>query len=988
MPRQTPLVPMPTASRRHHLAILFCDLVNSTGIAASMEPELYAELLQHLRNLLTETVARHGGEIARIDGDGALCIFGYPNSHEDAGRRATEAAIDLHAGAAELDRHLASGAVPFRLHSGIHAGVVLLRDGDIVRGRFEILGDATNVAARLCDLAGSDEIIVSESTLGADRYFFRSGPPRLAQVAGHAQALAILNIYGREPVTSRYVARARRGVTPFAGRAAEMAQLRAWLADPEAGPMLVSGPPGIGKSRLLAEFLAEATAGGVAVHRGYCEAYLGARPLQPFTHLVRSITADPAAEISDPAFPASGDSPSGPGTERTVEVIHALTENTKAGGQCIFAIDDWQWADGASRDVLESLAVASTQVRFLLASRGADARLLAAAAARRIEIPPLSPPETQAAIAALLATPDPFLARRIADASGGSPLFLEELCHASMRGVGAPGDLDRHAWLDMLIQARFGQLSAEQADLLRAASVIGHMVPAWLFTATTGVKCDDPGIAELAEADFLFPGDVGATLRFKHGITRDAVYRAIGLKERHALHKKVVLALEAEAARSGEEPLLDALAYHHAASGDGERAVPYAIRAGDSALAAGALDRAQEHYRAAFEIVALQGTDGPLAEQVWPLFNKYGLACIVDPSPDQLLVMREMARRLEALGNAKARVRSEYWIGLIAYGLGEARQSVAHLTAALQSANDVAQSSFAPQIQAKLAQSLFAAGRYEEADALFEDVLGAISREESNVGADAYAYALCCHGFLHADRGDFAAAGRRYAEADSVLDSAGPAVTAACLTQKSAVCLYRGEWAGADSHAQHCLELCGVTHARYHTIMANTLGAYARWHLDGDASAIEILEGAVRWFDSGASRQRTSLVYGWLADIMAETGRSDLARSYAARAIERVHRAGDRLGEAMAYRAVARLAAAAGRARQADRYLAAAYRSAAIRGSPREEAQTRLCEAKIALAAGDRARAEPMLDSARAAFAEMGMAFFTDQSGALLAASR
>lgn len=983
-----PPAPMAAGSRRHHLAILFCDLSDSTRIAASMEPEVYADLLQHLRNMLTEIVARHGGEIARIDGDGALCIFGYPESHEDAGRRATEAAIDLHAAAATLDQHAATGGPLIRLHSGIHAGAVLLREGDIVRGRFEILGDATNVAARLCDLAGSGDIVVSKSTLGADRYFFRSGPPQQVNVAGHAEPLDILNIYGREAVTSRFIARARGGVTPFAGRAAEMERLRAWLSDRSAGPMLVVGEPGIGKSRLLAEFLGEAAAKGVQVHRGYCEAYLGASPLQPFTHLVRSIIGDPAAEISGSAVPTNGGTAAGTGADRAVQIIRSLIDDMAAGGPCIVAIDDWQWADGASREVLETLAAGPTPIRFLLASREPDARLIAATSAMRIEIPPLSPAETEAAIATLLATPDPLLARRIAQESGGSPLFLEELCHAPLRRVGAAGELDRDAWLAMLIQARFGRLTTEQAILVRTASVIGHMVPTWLFSATTGVEPDDPVIAELAEADFLFPSDVGATLRFKHGLTRDVIYRAIGLKERPALHRRVVKALEEEASRSGEQPLLDALAYHYFASGDAARAVPYAIRAGDAALTAGALDHAQDHYRAAFETVATQGADSPLTEQVWPLFNKYGLACIVDPSPDQMDVMREMARRLEALGNAKARVRSGYWIGLIAYGLGEAEQSVTHLTGALRSAEELGQTSFVPQIQAKLAQSLFAAGRYVEADALFTRVLDALSCKAANVGADAHAYALCCHGFLHSDRGDFAAAGRRYAEADVVLSSAAPAVMAACLTQKSAVCLYRGEWGGAIAHAQHCLELCGRTHARYHTIMSNALAAYAQWQLDRHPRSVETLEGAVRWFLSGASRQRASLVFGWLADIMAETGRPELARQYADLATERVDRAGDRLGEAMAYRALARLAAAQGRSGQVEPYLAAAYKSASIRGSPREEAQTRLCEGELALAAGDRARAEPLLVAARSAFADMGMVFFTDRVEALLSANR
>ncbi|HEU0099224.1 MAG TPA: AAA family ATPase [Allosphingosinicella sp.] len=982
-----PPVAVHPASHRHHLVILFCDLCDSTRIAASIEPETYADLLQHLREMLTETIARHGGEIVRIDGDGALCIFGYPESHEDAGRRASEAAIDLHATAAALDRTFAIGG-PIRLHSGIHAGVVLVREGDIVRGRFEVLGDATNIAARLCDHGGSDEIIVSDAALGADRYFFRSGPRRQIRIAGHSQAVTVFNIYGREPVTTRFGARTRRGLTPFAGRAAELARLRAWLGERRGGPMMVVGPAGIGKTRLLSEFLAEAAAGGVTVHRGYCEAYLGARPLQPFTHLAQSMTGDPAAELSGPALSARAPSTAGSGLDHEVEAMRALIARQAAAGPCILVIDDWQWADGASREMLDALLPDAGHVHILLASREPDARLAAAAAVDLVELPPLSVDETQSAIAALLPTPDPFLALRIGGESGGSPLFLEELCHASLRESGEVPSVERSALLDMLIQARFDQLPVEQAVLIRAASVIGHMVPTWLFTAMTGIAADDPLIAELAEADFLFTGEVGSTLRFKHGITRDAVYRTISLGERRALHSRVVEALKTEAQRIGEPPLLEALAYHYAASGDTVHALPYTIRAGDAALAAGALDRAQEHYRSAFEAVAARGAEGPLAAFIWPLVNKYGLACIVDPSPDQVPVMREMARRLRTLGNPEALVRSEYWIGAIAYGLGEGKQSVLHQTSALRTARELGQTRFVAQIEIKLAQSLFAAGRYAEADSLFEQVFDAVERKVARIDDESLVYAYCCHGFLHADRGDFAAAGRRYADADRVRGSTAPPLVASYLTQKSAVCLFRGEWHDAIGHARNCLEACGRTRARYQAMMSKALAAYGQWRLDRDPAAVETLLGAARWFASGASRQRTSLVDGWLAEIMAETGRVGPARHYAALAVARVRRAGDRLGEAMAYRAVARLAARQGDRRRMERYLAAAYRSAEVRGSAREEAQTRLCEAELALEAGETERAAPLLTAARAAFERMGMRYFTERAEALLAPSR
>src|SRR3546814_1893341 len=102
-------IPAPVAPRpdHHYLTLLFSDLSDSTGLAAAMEPEIFSALLERLRERTAEIVARHGGEIIRIDGDGVICIFGFPLPIEDGGRRAVETALDLHRAAAELDATVA-----------------------------------------------------------------------------------------------------------------------------------------------------------------------------------------------------------------------------------------------------------------------------------------------------------------------------------------------------------------------------------------------------------------------------------------------------------------------------------------------------------------------------------------------------------------------------------------------------------------------------------------------------------------------------------------------------------------------------------------------------------------------------------------------------------------------------------------------------------------------------------------------------------------
>jgi class 3 adenylate cyclase len=154
---------MQPSQRRRYLAILFSDLSHSVSIASAMETEYYAELLGGLRRTFESVILKHGGTIIELRGDGVLASFGHPEAREDDGRRATEAALELH----DRVRRMQSGASlqpapALRLHTGIHAGLVLVDKGASIPGQLGLLGSAVNIAARISDRAVSDEILVSK----------------------------------------------------------------------------------------------------------------------------------------------------------------------------------------------------------------------------------------------------------------------------------------------------------------------------------------------------------------------------------------------------------------------------------------------------------------------------------------------------------------------------------------------------------------------------------------------------------------------------------------------------------------------------------------------------------------------------------------------------------------------------------------------------------------------------------------------------------
>lgn len=945
-----------TAQRRL-ITILFADLSDSTGIAAGLEPEHYADLLEQLRSIVEQVIPAHGGDVIRLDGDGVLAIFGHPDPVEDAGRRATEAALDLNAAMASLDAAFALPNRPLRLHCGIHAGLVLLRSGDMVRGKVEILGDATNTASRLCDAAGAGEILVSTETLGRDRYAFQSGEERLIPVSGHDALIPVLPVASRADAGSRFDARTREGLTPYQPRRLEELAFRDWLSS-TSPLLLVHGPAGIGKSRFVRQMIESSTSQGWRIAHGYCESTLSARPLQPFLQIAQVI---PGGAHADPA--------------RLEATIMAAARDAAL----LLVLDDWHWSDDASRDLLAQLAAGASgnRLKIILVSRETEVGIPPDPALHLLTLPPLGRDETLIAIEALLHAADPFAISRIEQASGGSPLLIEELCHAFASGTATPHHDPRGAWFDLAVQARFHRLGAAEQALLKRAAAIGHRAPGWLLKAGEDSETNAALLIRLQIADFLFPVEGGAHYRFKHGLTRDAIYAAIGLSERRALHAAVLDLLEAAQQEGVHGDLLDALAWHATAAQDTEKGLRYAVAAGDAALALGALDRAQAHYLAGFTLAETMPPGTARRDAIWALMNKFGLACIVDPAPDQLAVLARAQALIDPAAHPEDAIRCEYWQGSLAYGVGLGKRSVAHLQAALDLARASQSTRNIDLIEVKLAQSLCTAGRYTEGLALYERKLPFIRKARGRNDHEVSAYALAGYGFHIADQGEFARADALFREAEATLHDAAHPMNASSLSFEASACLWRGDWSRALQLASRIDDTSTRSRTRHQNLMNHAKTAYANWCQRRDPAALAMLERTASLFlTADNSHQRASMVLGWLIDVLAAQGERAAARLFMARLIGRVREGGDRLGEAMAWRALARMEQQAGAYARADRALNLARIAARARLSPREAAQNLLCAGECLLARGAQEAGHRAIVQARDAFAAMDMPWF------------
>ena len=1025
-----PVAVAPEGARRRYLTIVFSDLSDSTRLGASMEAEDYAAMLADLRQAFSTVLSRHGGTVVRIQGDGVLAIFGYPDTREDDVRRATEAVLELHAVVRQMrPRSGAFAHRPLTLHSGIHAGLVLLDAGDVVRGRFELLGNAPNIAARLSDEADSDEILVSEETLGPECGYFEVSARQFITMKGRTEPLAACRVLGRAGATARGQARRRRGLLPFIGRGEAMTWLAQGWTQARAGHYAcraVVAPAGVGKTRLVEEFLTRDDDTGAArrVLRGYCEPLLSAEPFQPFLQMLREVFGaqpgqtpqqtlagldavlqdlDPSLQAHRPVF-LRALALSGPGQEagrpalrisadQWVAALRALFQVLVAHGALIVWIDDWQWADEATRQMVAVLrALGERPILVLLTARELAPDEADRIGAQRLGLPPFSEAESEQTVRHLLPATDPFEVTAIRHYSGGNALFIEELCHslAHLEAGRLPCGRTHAgpAWLDVLIGSRLARLPVPQIGLLRAAAVIGNVVPGWLLEAVTGCAEEHPMVRALADQDFIFPGELAGTLRFKHGITRDVIYGSVGLQERQALHLRIAQAIQQHDLAGAHDESIEALAYHYGAAGQAALAARYAELAGDKALASSALDRAKAQYRAALTALD-QAEPSHEALQHWlRLTQRLGLACVFDASREDLPVFRRAVDLATLAGEPTLLARTTYWLSYVLYALGEARESIRHGEQALALARELGDGPLEVQVRATLGQVRASSADYDLALSLLGDA-SAIKRHHRSGGRPAVglAYTLACLAAVHGDRGEFAQASACFDEALDVVHEVLHEVGASIRGWRAAVLLWQGRWAEAQRTAAEAYRIGEQVRSLFSFSMSRAAGSYAEWMQTGASAALQGVDDATAWLARREGGLFVSLNHGWLADGHAAQGHLEAARRHAAQALRRGRRR-DLLGGAMAARALARLAADAGDRPRAERCLVRALAVAHQRSSAHEVATTQWWRARIAWQFGDRITARACLEPALQAFAVMDMRWHQAEAERLLAEIR
>jgi class 3 adenylate cyclase len=654
------------APERHYMTVLFSDLVGSTALSARMDPEDLREVISAYQHCVAETVRRFDGFIAKYMGDGVLVYFGYPEAHEDDPERAVRAALELVAAVASLETYS-----PLQTRVGIASGLVVVGDliGSGTSQEQAIVGKTPNLAARLQSLAQQNMVVIAESThkLLGDLFEYQDlGKKDLKGLDEPTQACVVTRPSSLE---SRFEALHASGLTQLVGRQEELdLLLRRWskVTEGEGQVVLLSGEPGIGKSRLLAALSEHLAAEPHTRLRYFCSPQHTDSALYPiisqleraagFTRdddartkldkldvlLARSFTpatdaalfADLLSLPNDGRYPTIDMAPQ-QRRQRTLEAlinqIVAFAEQTPV----LMIVEDIHWVDPTTVEALGRGVdrIKSVGVLLIMTYRPEfEPPWVGRPYVTALTLNRLGEREIAAMIDRVAGNKalSESIRQDIIDRTDGIPLFAEEMTKAVLeaesesdaRKVAAavlPAALAVPASLHASLMSRLDRLGPAK-EIGQVGAAIGREFSYALLAAVIRKPEAElqSALDSLAKAGLLFRQGVPphASYLFKHALVKDAAYGTLLRDARRTLHARIANTLESEFIDIAENQP-EVLARHSTEAGLIENAAGLWGKAGQRSLTRSALvEAAGQLTRALDQIATLPATSALRREEI------------------------------------------------------------------------------------------------------------------------------------------------------------------------------------------------------------------------------------------------------------------------------------------------------------------------------------------------------------------------------------
>jgi class 3 adenylate cyclase/predicted ATPase len=617
--------PGPPSVERRPITVMSCDLVGSTAISAGLDAEDWRDLVSAYLDAASEAVTQMGGRVAMKLGDGLMALFGHPIAQENDSERAVRAALAIQRALAELNRKNAGlGRPELVARIGVESGAV------VVDTTGEVFGDTPNVAARIQALAEPGAVMVSARVQRQTAGLFVAEDRGAHALKGAPEPTTLFRIV-RASGGHRFGARA---LTPLVGREEELDLLRRrWerAVRGEGQFVQIVGEPGIGKSRLVAEFRSKlgetphtfvewsssqlfqnTPLHPIAVwgrHRFGGDETSALQRLADLENTLRLIGLGPdeyaplLAPLVDIPLPEGRAANLAPEELRRRQLA-AMTAWVLAGARSqagVLAFEDLHWADPTSLDLMQALAERGAQAPMLiLATTRPEFRPQWSLRAHHsvISLSPLDRAEVAHMVGELVqrhALSNEVI-EGVSERTGGVPLFVEEVVRLLLERGEAGGLQAIPPTLQQSLAARLDRLGPAR-EVAQIGAVLGRDFTYSLLRAVGGV--DDlvlqSALDRLAGADLLIAEGAAheATYRFKHALIQDAAYEGLLKSRRQALHRRAAEILRDETGRTTAAP--EVIAHHFTEAGLDDLAIEWWGKAGDKALRRSAFQEAVAH---------------------------------------------------------------------------------------------------------------------------------------------------------------------------------------------------------------------------------------------------------------------------------------------------------------------------------------------------------------------------------------------------------
>jgi len=892
---------------RKQVTVLFADIKGSMELIADRDAEQAQTLMGTAIEAMMEAVHRYDGTVNQVLGDGIMALFGAPLASEDHAVHACYAALRMQENVKRYAEQVQQRhGIPLAIRVGLNSGEIVVRIiGNDLRMEYAVVGQTVHLASRMEQMAKPGSVLTTAETVRLAEGYVEVKRLDSARVKGLAEPIAVYEVTGAGAAQTRLQATARRGLTSFVNRVAELEQLRSAQRLAETGQTQVAAivaEPGVGKSRLLHEFLHSLSTDWLILQSSppsYCRAisYLPVIELlkQYFrinphdtTEEIRAkasdkvLALDPSLQEALPPILDLLDSLDGDHPFRSLDPFEhrretyqavirlLLTESRRqpdeSHRQAIIAIfEDLHWYDSLSIGLLNELVVQARDTRLLLVVSYRPEfhdQWRNRPNYRQLRVYPLMS-QNLAEFLDVLVGSEPslqglksFLAQR----ASGNPFFVEEIVRTMVDTGVVEGErgkfhlakpissIDVPPSVQAVLAARIDRLPAAEKQLLQEAAVIGQDVPSNLLHEISGLSEDALRhlLDKLQAAEFIYTTQLFPDLQytFKHSLICDVAYSNVLRERRRDIHARVLDAIEKlYATRLAEQ--VERLAYHAVRSELPEKAVHYLRLAAAKAAARSAPSDARALLEQALGIVKTLPQDRATQEQAFdiilelrPVLRQLG------EGRQMLEYSREAAALAEKLQDDRRSGLIDAFNTSLLASIDELDEAIASGSRALEIGQRLGDLKLRIVATSFLGQAYLYRGEYERVVKLATGNVAALPAEwvHDRLGMTVPASVLdrAWLTMSFAELGRFAEASRYEAEVIQIAEQTQHAFTIgwACLAA-SRPHLLKGEWQEARSLVEHWIAMIRKGNVAIHLPWAV---AFSAWTLAEMGEASESLK--------------------------------------------------------------------------------------------------------------------------------------------------